>query len=818
MTPDIDALRRQLLEVSRYEKPIFLLGDLNLDLSRPDRPQVARYITMLQELNFHQLIRNPTRPGATPSLIDHILTNQASVGEEAAAVIKTHVSDHDLITVRASLPRQRRKPREITTRSMRDVNYDHLCLDLLQSDWSALYRDEAIPVDALYEAFLETWNSAVDRHCPLKRVRLRHPDRPWLTLNDDLRELQGQRDTARRSRDAQRTAASEQRYLSLKKEFRRRMAAARAEYFSAPSSTSEMWAELRKHALGPAQSVGRGDVTDAATANRFNSYFAEVGGRIAAELAARQDGPVPPPRPPTVCSSTFTVRPATLPELSDALRRMSGSRATGSDGVSLQLVRRCFPVVGPHLLRVINASIVSGKVPALWKHARVVPIHKSGDRSQPASFRPISVLSVPAKITENLVSAQLTNYLDENRLMSPTQYAYRAHHSTESAVVDLVSTVAAHRDAGRVTCVTSCDLSKAFDCVDRDVLFKKLCWYGISSHWFRDYFDGRTQSVEGSTTIGVSFGVIQGSILGPIMFNIFTNDMPCHLSSRSSIISYADDSQILHSAPPTLTDLAELRLAVESDLTKLSAWFSCNGLKVNPTKTELILFGTASTLKKAAHFMISFDGVVLKPTDSIKVLGVVLDSELSMQQQVNIVTRRCYGGLITLSKLKGTLPCKTLVQLIQALVFPHITYCLPAWAPPTQQQRHRIDKIINFATRLVTNKRRHEHITATRKELDWMSFCALIDYRDSVLVHSAMYCDEGPERLKSLVTFRADVSERQTRATSSGLLETCRCRLESTRMTVPVRAVRGWNALDRELRENGNKQSFKKRVKRVTMQ
>ena len=216
--------------------------------------------------------------------------------------------------------------------------------------------------------------------------------------------------------------------------------------------------------------------------------------------------------------------------------------------------------------------------------------------------------------------------------------------------------------------------------------------------------------------------------------------------------------------------------------------------------------------------MISFDGVTLKPAHSIKVLGVVLDSELSMQMQVNNVTKRCYGSLITLGKLRGTLPRKTLVHLIQALVFPHITYCLPAWAPPTQQQRHRIDKIINFATRLVTKKRRHEHITAAREELGWLSFSALIDYRDSVLVHSAVYCDNAPERLKSLVTYRADVSERQTRATSSDQLETCLCRLESTRMTVPVRAVRRWNALDHNIRENSNRQSFKKCVKGVTLQ
>ena len=159
------------------------------------------------------------------------------------------------------------------------------------------------------------------------------------------------------------------------------------------------------------------------------------------------------------------------------------------------------------------------------------------------------------------------------------------------------------------------------------------------------------------------------------------------------------------------------------------------------------------------------------------------------------MTKRCYGSLLTINKLKDTLPRTTLVHLIQSLVFPHITYCLPAWAPPTPQQRNRIDKIINFATRIVTKKHRHEHIAASRRELGWMPFRKTIIYRDSVLVHTIIHQDQGPQRLKDLVSYRSDVSERMTRATAAGQLETCRCRLESTRMTVPVRAVRAWNEL-----------------------
>ena len=226
-----------------------------------------------------------------------------------------------------------------------------------------------------------------------------------------------------------------------------------------------------------------------------------------------------------------------------------------------------------------------------------------------------------------------------------------------------------------------------------------------------------------------------------------------------------------------------------------------------------MLFGTASSIKKASNFSVSFDDVDLKPAQSIKMLGVLLDQELNMQRQVSNVTKRCYGALLTISKLRDTLPRKTIVHLIQSLVFSHshVTYCLPAWAPPTQQQRHRIDKIVYFATRIVTRKRRNEHILVARQELGWIPFSALIDLRDSVLIHSIVHQDQGPQRLKALLSYRSDVSERTTRSTSAGLLETHRCRLEATKMTVPYRAVRKWK-LDKHIRDNDSAKSFRKRV------
>ena len=202
-------------------------------------------------------------------------------------------------------------------------------------------------------------------------------------------------------------------------------------------------------------------------------YFASVGPRVAAEVA--RTGVVDAePRPPRVCASALVLGPVTLPELSHTISSMSSSRAAGMDGVPLFAIVRCFSVIGPHLLHLINRSIATSTFPSAWKLARVIPIHKCGDRSNLSNFRPISILSALSKIMEKVVSNQLFSYLVENHVLSPEQYAYRPRHSTEDAVLDAVHWMARQIDAGHVASLTTLDLSKAFDSVDHGVLLDKL--------------------------------------------------------------------------------------------------------------------------------------------------------------------------------------------------------------------------------------------------------------------------------------------------------------------------------------------------------
>ena len=381
LSQELDELRSQLLDVIGAGKPIYLLGDLNVDLLRPEKTETVQYSALLTDLNLVQLVSQPTHPGSTPSLIDHIVTNQTEA-VIPASVVPAHASDHDLIVAEAPFPRARRQSREVCMRSMERVDFDHQCLDLLTSDWSSMCG--AGDVTAAYSAFLKILNAAAfrscefrsceDIHCPVKRVRFKRRECPWLTLNEELQDLQLQRDSARREWDALRADASRHRYTALRNKFKTALAKARSEFFSARMSPKDMWKNLRAYAISSNTTKDPDVGLDTETADRFNTYFAGVGQRIAAELAEQPVGSVPP-RPPIVISAGFRVRPVTISELGDALRKMSNSAAVGCDGVSLKIVRRCFAVLAPHILFMINMSIVSGVVPPEWKQAIVVGTH-----------------------------------------------------------------------------------------------------------------------------------------------------------------------------------------------------------------------------------------------------------------------------------------------------------------------------------------------------------------------------------------------------------------------------------------------------------
>ena len=375
-------------------------------------------------------------------------------------------------------------------------------------------------------------------------------------------------------------------------------------------------------------------------------------------------------------------------------------------------------------------------------------------------------------------------------------------------MLDAVSYITENIDGARVTSLVTADTSKAFDSVEHGRLLEKLGWYGIDGRWFRAWLSGRTQAVRGGTgaELPVTHGVVQGSILGPVLFLIFTNDLSQYIP-YGKLVMYADDAQFLDADSPR--NLPELKRRVEENLSIALLWFTKNRLKVNPTKTELLVL-KSSRQNINFNFTIQFGNSVLVPVQSAKILGVHLDSCLTWEKHVAATARRCYCILIGLARMQRRVPCETRRLLVEALVFPHLQYCMCAWGGCTVTQKRRLQKCMNFGARIVTGLGYREHVSGTLRELGWRNIDDMVTERDLHTMYRLTHDESGPELLRSRITSRADISTRETRATDDGQLEVPRARTELARRSFFIRAVKAWNEMPADVRCSPTMSIFKK--------
>ncbi len=293
----------------------------------------------------------------------------------------------------------------------------------------------------------------------------------------------------------------------------------------------------------------------------------------------------------------------------------------------MRFIKDALYVIAFYLTCIINTSIVTGIFPTSWKHALVVPSLKTGDVNDPNNFRPISLLPIISKLLEKVVTNQLMYFLEFSQSLSNTQHGFRPKLSTETALTVITNKIYSNMDSKKITLLTLCDLSKAFDSVSHEVLLKKSSAIKMDIFWFKSYIENRAQSVRLNSTVSnklnVAYGVPQGSILGPVLFSIYVNDLNESIN-ECCLTQYADDTQFLHADTPN--NLVALISRTEETLRNVKQYFLRNGLMLNSKKTQCIFIGNRQLLSQIPpNTIIDCDGDFIYPSSHVKNLGVFID-------------------------------------------------------------------------------------------------------------------------------------------------------------------------------------------------
>ena len=422
-----------------------------------------------------------------------------------------------------------------------------------------------------------------------------------------------------------------------------------------------------------------------------------------------------------------------------------------------------------------------------------------------------------AKIVERIVHKQLYAYFDSNYLFSNTQHGFRRFHSTETALIDVTDRVLQGMDHGEISLLVLLDLSKCFDVVSHSKLIQKLELYGVDVTWFSSYLSNHYQQVrlsypDGrqrlSSAIRNPIGVYHGTSLGPLLYNIFSNDLSLYVDNNVSITQYADDTQVLVTGHKR--DIACIIQRLELALCTLFQWFTQNQMKVNSSKTQLIVLGTRQMVQDLPKISINVNGVTVEEVPRVKNLGIVMDRCLSFEPHINQLVAKCTGLLIGLSHARHRLPRDVLPALVNGIVISLIRYGIVVYGNSTAQSVTRIQKLLNFCARVVSGRRRREHVSDVLAELNWLPAQDLMMYRTLCSLKAILTHSQPSDLANNFNTVRS-VRQRSTRQDNHLIVPSIRT--ESGRRRFAYRAARSYNDLPPDTRDS-RIAAFKDKVKK----
>lgn len=683
------------------ESDAICIGDFNIPLNDENDVLVDKYVQISSSFGFEHLIDIPTRE-ASQNCIDHIMFRSKKYDNYCSGVINAKITDHHAICM--SLPACCRS--STSADMIFTIDYNNLCSLLENENWSCVY--DCNNVDDAFNMFVSVLQKAVDLSKSFKKkptCRTRKL-KPWIT--DGLVKSINIRDKIhQKMKKYPNNINLRNNFNKLQVKINKWVVETKNRYYenmfrTNANNTKQQWKlinELTGKSSPSRNSIqlenDEGLVADPImVAQQFNSFFVNVPNTLSefSDLSTGQYRQYKDQFKTKTNPNSIFWRPVCDDEVLKLINSLQNNKAPGPDQISTLIIKKNQLFLTPVLVFIFNLSLSEGQFPQSLKIAKVVPIFKGGSPLQVGNYRPISLLSVFSKLLEKIVKSRMLDFLAQTNFFSRDQYGFREGLNTECALENFLSQIynSLNDLNSNKTAGLFLDLAKAFDTVNHKLLLRKLHragMRGVVLNWFESYLENRMQYVSvancSSSTLLIKSGVPQGSVLGPILFLIFINDLYSG-TFHGQITAFADDTAFSYSA----TNLTQLHYSMQQDLNSLSLWFNFNKLSLNYKKTTYLIFTFSNSSKftqplkyhkldcpQDSHCSCG----VLSQTEAVKYLGLKLDEDLLWKSHVKSIKQYLFVFLRKFYYLRSLCPDHVLRQLYFSFIHSKLNYGISCW-------------------------------------------------------------------------------------------------------------------------------------------
>lgn len=790
---------------------IIILGDLNEDMSKivngvctkcaTGNCTVCRLSLVLSDFGLDSVGNEPTHftNGLRPTQIDLCLTNKLEnvlcFGQLNTSYFQR--SNHDILFV--SYGCHMGNIVEASDYYYRDYNsfsMDDLMQKTVELNWREIFSLGS--ADAMVNVFNNNVSSLFEEFIPLKRSSRRNINDVNAWFHDGIRVALNGRDIAFRNWKRNGSEVSRSYYCHLRNRATQLIKAAKRRYFNNKLGrglgSKKLWSNLKNIGI-----VSSSKVKPEFNSNEYNTYLESLNSSLIGVVSNDNHGFLVND---TINESEnlFYFSNVSGVDVVEAFSQVK-SGAVGMDGIHLRFIKLLLNFLLPYITHIFNFCLTTSTFPEHWKNAKVFPVHKGSRSRGVQDFRPISILPCLSKVFEKLIKCQITTFLENNHLLCKYQSGFRPGHSTTSAMLKVINDIRSGIDTGYVSILLLLDFKKAFDSVNHlKLLIKLRDKFNFSNSavlFIKNYLATRFRCVEinevQTEPCVVDVGVPQGSVLGPLLFSMFINDLPTVLNSCSYHL-FADDFQMYHIFDPQ--NISEAVVDINNDLRAVSQWSDINFLRLNPGKSQVLAIG--ARLIELPELFLGDD--ILCYATNVTGLGLTLNGALNWRDHISRSVGKIFASLRSLWPHCRNTPRETRCMLVKSLIIPIFTYCAPVFCGGLDTVCRRVlTKAFNACIRYVFGLDRQDGTTGY---VDRLLGCDIFNYYDYIsccFLHGLILSGK-PTYLCELIC--------QTQSSRTLNMRLPRHSSSQYNRSFFVHGVRCWNSLPVNLKRINTRKAF----------